>query len=309
MPVPVYVTTCVLAAPSAATSVRNVYGGNLLIGATNNPFTPFGVLPPTPPFDGGFTSVAGHAPGSFAVSVATALKQVSIAVNDPAGFAFGPSFFATQPPLFATFLVQPNFGNAPLSQTLFATNLGPFGSPIRVAIPTPYNATHNTLTVETLNPWDIANGNMEICGGINCFALTATPPFTIQRPFADAGTDLAFFNWKTSGTATAISQLSPSGYKVTISGPGTATLTTTTASVLIPRQMVNISGTSFTPGGLWTLTANDAASNTYANSAVASALGGVTIVMNSVDDNVTTTKIIISFATIAPGSVTISSVL
>jgi hypothetical protein len=301
VPVPIQVSSCVLPGIGAETA-RNVYGGHLLIGATNNQFSLF--APATPPFNGGFTAFAGHAPGTFSVSVTTAAKQQLIAVTDPAGFAFGAAFYANQPPFFSAFSLVQNFGNAPLSATTFSSSaLQPF----RVAVPTPYSSTSNKLTVDTFSLWDVATTNTQICGGLSCFALSATQPLVIQRAFADAGTKLTFFNWKTSGTATAITQVSGGGYKITVSGPGTATITTTVASALTPRQRVVISGSTIFPPSTWTVTAKDAAANTYADSAAAGA-GSVTIEMDSVGNQVTTTQIAISFTTLAPGSMTISTI-
>lgn len=294
-PIPSVVGTCVFSEIGSQT-VRNVYGGHLLIGATNDSFLN---LTPVLPFDGGFTPFAGHAPGAFTVIVPTASTQQSITVTDPAGFAFGARFFFA--PAQGIFSMQPGFGNAPLSATFFATTVA---RTYRILVPTPYSSTSNTLIVDTLNPWDISAANTQLCGGISCFALTAAQPFVIKRPFADAGTNLTYFNWASSGTATAISQASPSGYKVTISGAGTATLTTSTASVLTPRQSVFIDETSAV-GSLWTVTAKDAASNTYSNFGFAVFGNTVTIPMNSVGNTVTTTSITISFPTTAAGSITI----
>jgi hypothetical protein len=299
LPLPFEVSAAVVSG-IGATTVRNVYGGHLLIGATSNAYIL--TAPSLPPFTGGFTAAAGHAPGPLSVTVPTASTQKSIAVTDLAGFAFGAQFFAQQPPFLGAFFLQINFGNAPLSGTNFVTNV--LGSPFRVMVPTPYSATSNKLAVDTFNPWDIASTNEQICGGINCYALTATQPLAIMRPFADAGTKLSFFNWKATGTATAISQNVSGGYNVSVSGAGTATLTTTTASVLVPRQHVTITSNLFTPS-TWTVTAKDAAANTYSSSAVGS-IGSVTIQMDSVGNLIATTQIVISFTTLAPGTVTIS---
>jgi len=131
---------------------------------------------------------------------------------------------------------------------------------------------------------------------------TAPPP--IKRPFADAGTKLTFFNWKPTGTATSITQ-TPSGYSITISGLGTATLTTTTPSVLLPRQRITISGGPSTPT-TFTLTAKDALSNVYTDSGTSN-FGSTIIDMDSVGQTVTTTQIVLSFNTVSAGTVAITS--
>lgn len=301
LPVPFQVSAAVVGG-LGATTVRNVYGGHLLIGATSNAYVL--AAPSLPPFTGGFTTSAGHAPGAFSVTVPTASTQLSIAVTDLAGFAFGAPFFATQPPFLGTFFLQINFGNAPLSATSFVAPTVVF--PLRVIVPTPYNASSNKIAVDTFNPWDIASTNEQLCGGINCYVFTAPQPLAIARPFADAGNKLSFFNWKASGTATAISQNPSGGYNVSISGPGTATLTSTTASHLTARQHVFISSNLLTPS-TWTLTAKDALSNVYSNSAVGS-FGTVTIEMVSVGNLVATTQIVITFTTLAPSTVTIRQI-
>jgi hypothetical protein len=294
-PIPSSVSSCVLAG-NGSTTVYNVYGGHLLIGADNR--NPFSTLAPTPPFNGGFTSFAGHAPGTFSVSVPTGLTQKSIKVTDPAGFAFGAGFFSgpSVSPGLGTFFEKLSVSGASLQASTT--------TPIRISIPATYNSTSNTITVDTLNAWDVSAANQQLCGGISCFALSAAQPFVIRRPFADNGTNLTYFNWKTSGTATAISQVSPNGYKVTISGAGNATLTTTTASVLLPRQQVFIDENSAI-GTTWTVTAKDTAGNTYSNFGPAVFGNTVTVVMNSLGNTVTTTSIAVSFPTTAAGTTTV----
>jgi hypothetical protein len=301
-PVPSLVSSCVIP-ESGSTTIHNVYGGHLLIGATNDKFNV--EVPIATPFDGGFTSFAGAAPGTFATTVTTASTQESVKVTDPAGFAFGAEFFSTQG--LGTFWTQPGFGNAPLSAATFTAVVE--APTFRILIPTPYSSSSNTLTVDKLDPWDISEADTQLCGGVSCFALTATQPFVIKRPFADAGTDIGYFAWKASGTASAISQVTPNppgGYKVTISGAGTATLTTTTASVLEPRQIVFIEAPTVV-SGTWTITAKDSSGNTYTDSAPAEP-GLIEITMDSVGNTVTTTSIAISFTTTAAGSVTIDEI-
>jgi len=284
-----------------AQTVRNVYRGHILVGATNNTFSSF--PPPTPPFNGGFAAFAGHAPGSFSVTVPTALTQKTFAVSDPAGFAFGAAFYNTEPPNFSAFLAQPNFGTAPLSSTTFFSTVT--GGGTEVMVPTPYSSTSNKIIAGTFNIWDIAIANMQICAGVTCWGLGTTAPPPIKRPFADAGTKLTFFNWKPTGTATTITQ-TPGGYSITISGPGTATLTTTTPSVLLARQRITISGGPGTPT-TWTLTAKDALSNIYSNSGTSN-FGSTIIDMDSVGQTVTTTQIVLSFNTVSAGTVAITSI-
>ncbi len=295
-PIPSVVSSCVVIG-NGSTTLHNVYGGHLLIGASNR--NPLSTASPAPPFNGGFTSFAGHAPGAFTVTVPTASTQQAIKVTDPAGFAFGPGFFSSPsvPPGLGTFFTKLSFGNA----TTWQTALSPA---YRIGLPATYNSTNNTVTVDTLNPWDIPVANTQLCGGISCFALSAAQPFVIQRPFADNGTSLAYFNWKPSGTATAVAQVAPNGYKVTISGAGTATLTTTTASLLVPRQSVFIDENSAV-GTIWTVTAKDSGGNTYSNFGAAIFGNTVTVPMASVGNTISTTSVAISFPTSAAGSITI----
>jgi len=296
VPIPSVVGTPCFFAEEGSQTVRNVYGGHVLIGATNDSFLN---VAPVLPFDGGFTSFAGHVPGSFSVIVPTASTQLSIKATDPVGFAFGTGFYFA--PAQGIFSMQPGFGNTPLSATTFQAAVPRI---YRILPPTPYSSTSNTVIVDTFTPWDIAAPNLQLCGGISCFALTAAQPLAIKRPFADGGTDLAYFGWKTSGTATGISQVSPKGYAVKISGAGTATITTTTASLLTPRQSVFIDQNS-AAGTTWTVTAKDAAGNTYSDFGFANSINEVTIPMNSVANMVATTSIAISFTTTAAGTITV----
>jgi hypothetical protein len=300
-PVPSLVNTCIINGDGSTTLLRNVYGGNVLIGATTDNYLGSGT-----PFNGGYASFAGHVPGAFSVTVPTASTQLSIAVDDPAGFAFGTTYFR-RPPV-QPFYVQPAFGNAPLSGTVFSA---PAVAANRIIIPLPFNQSSNTLTVDSFNPWDISAADEQICGGIDCYGFSAKQPLAIMRLFGDNGTALTYFNWTPGGTATAISQITPSGYKVTISGAGTATLTTTTASVLLPRQIVTITGDW--QGELpntWTVTAHDAKGDMYVNSGPGAGAEGIDsagIGMSSVADTTITTTITISFTTTVAGTITIGS--
>ena len=287
-PVPFFVNSFGLAAPSATTHVASAYPGHMLVGATNNRFDG---SPPALPFNGGFASVDVPAgPGTFTFTVPTGSTQKAITVMDNAAFAFGVPFFESQPP-FTLFFEQNSFVDNPLSETFWSTN--EFTQP-RIFIHTPYNATppDNQITVDTFSNWNIPLNDIVVSpgGNIVSYPLNGTTTFTVQRPFSDGGNDLLFNNWKTGGTNTGITQ-GASGYVVTTSGIGTGTLTTTTPWFFLGRQNVIIfgNGSPFSPGSVWTLKATDMSSVAHQNSGIAGPSGFVTIPMGSIE-NITDMK-------------------
>lgn len=306
--VPAAVISCILPNGTGIASLRNVYGGHLLIGVTTNPyaFNLFGLPVSNGAFKGAYVKQSGTAAGATASLTAVAAStSLSISVNDPAGFAFGAPFFSQGGSAFS---MSPNFGTQPLSATQFSNFAA--ASNFRITIPTPYSATSHTLTVDTFNPWDIAPANLQICGGINCYPLNAPQPLQIVRPLADAGTKLTFFKWAVSGVAHAISQKTGGGYSVSVSGAGTGTLSTVTPSALTPRQRIVITN-SFPSGTVFTITAKDAAGNTYQNSAVNAStfgIGSASITMDSVGNQITTKSIALSFTATGPGAFILNSI-
>lgn len=253
--IPSGVSTCLMPFTATGTTVKGVYGGAILLGLTTETYSYNAT--PTATFKGGILKVAGRAAGtSTPETVTTASTARTIALNDPIGFAFGIDGYP--------FSVTPAFGTGELSNTTFA---GP-GSDINggiaaVYVPTTY-ATTKSITIDTFNPYDIALANLDVCSNgmlPGCFAAGTTPPSPIVRVFGDAGTNLAAYNWKGSGTATTVTATG-FGYKVTTSAAGAANLTTTTAAEIVPRQQITIQN-SLGAGVRWTLTAKDASSVSY----------------------------------------------
>lgn len=279
--VPSFINVCALA-NTGQTTLSNVYGGHVLLGATDNLYQ---FQQNAPPYTGGFVSLAGEAPGTKNVTVPTAPAQKTITTNDPAGFAFATGFATLQVPLFT---VGPAFGTGPLGATSFS---GPFGEFSRSSPATNYSSTNNTVTVETFNPFNIPASHLHVCGGISCVPMNFTGTFKVVRPFGDPGTNLTYFNWSVGGTATAIAQ-GTNGYDITTSGAGNATLKTTTPSAFLPSEIVlfedNITGNI-----PWTISATDNNGKTYTNGAIINFRGAVT--MYSVPRIIRTKSITVTF--------------
>jgi hypothetical protein len=293
---PYLVSACILPNPTGGvTTVRNVYSGNMLVGATNNAY-PFGNAAP-PPYTGGWLALAGGAPGTASATVPVASTSFPVVMNDPAGFAFGFGYANK------TFSIQTNFANTPLSQTTFTTSN--YSSGWRGYMPANYASAHNSVSVDTFNPWRITQANVAICAGVNCYALTATQPFAISRPFSDPGTKLAYFNWVKGGVVTGISQ-GAGAYNVTTSGAGSGTLTSTTATVFTPQQQIQIV-TSLPAGTIFTITGKDAALVVYSNSGVCDGYSA-NIVMSSVGNITNITNTVITFHSPAASTYTIGPI-
>jgi len=277
--IPIDVSTCIIPFSATATTIKGVYGGAIILGVTTNPYYTSGAAAST--FKGGTLKVAGRAAGSASETLTTASTALSVLMTDPAGYAFG---VASSP-----FQVIPSFGTTEYSSTTFEPP--GFGNGIsRVTVPTPYSATSHTLTVDTFNPYALPTSDLALCGSFvlpGCFQLNAAQPFVPKRPFTDDGLHLSYFDWKASGGhATAVAaDPTNGGYKVTMSTAGAATLTSTTATALVPRQIIVISN-SLAAGVRWTLTAKDSLSNTYVGTALNASNGygpnAATIEMDSV---------------------------
>ena len=276
---------CVFANINGSLTLRNVYGGHLLLGETTN------VNGGGTSFYGGHLSVTGEAPGAKTYTVPVAATALTFTVNDPAGFAFGPAFYGTA--LLAQdggfFTALPNYGTSLASNTTFGLS-----EPDGVDIPArviakypPYGATspHNQIEVDSFNPYSIPAADMGLCGGISCYTEASTGTLTIVRPFSDAGTKLSYFNYVKSGTITAISQVPALdggiGYNLKFSGPGGGTLKTTTPTALVPNQSLNISFTGAIPDGdKITVEAYDAANSNVYTGVATTLYGGANIRMN-----------------------------
>jgi len=256
--VPSDVYPCPVPNPSGTEQLRNVYGGNLMIGATNDPYDPCGCF--IPPFLGGWTSVAprpaGRTPAPVTVTIAS--TEFPIVVNDPYEAAF--------PLMTAPYAAFPTFGTGALSATNFhPLTYGP--NPYRV-FEEGFTGTQETVDVDTFNPWNVQVANLSLCSIPfpnavlmvlpACFPLSATQPLNLNRTFGDDGSNLSYYGWSLGGIGGTIVQ-DPSGitYDVVPTGAGTLTFTTTTPTALYGRSQITIFN-DLPLGTVWTATVTTA---------------------------------------------------
>ena len=291
---------CVFSNVSGGVTLRNVYGGHLLLGATTNA-NGAGTT-----FFGGHLSVTGEAPGAKTYTIAAPATAATFTVNDPAGFAFGPAFYGTPllPNAGGFFTVQPNYGTSLQSNTAFALY-----EPDQVDIPArviakspPYGATspHNQIEVDTFNAYGVPLADMGLCGGISCYTEASTGALNIVRPFADAGTKLSYFNYVKGGTLAAISQ-GVGGYNLTFSGAGSGTLKTTTSTALLPNQQLDFSLSGLPDGDRITVQAYDAANSNVYTGVATSQFGSAAIRMN-VSQTVNIKEVLITIGYTGPSA-------
>lgn len=271
-PVPSVVRTCSVPNPTGTVSVRNVYGGNLMIGATNDPYDQNTSW--TQPFMGGWATVAPRVPRlpSVPVLVPTASTELALVVNDPYAAAF--------PLSAAPYGVFPTFGTGPLSGTELTAAKHSAIDPFRF-VESGFSGTTETVTIDTFNPWNVPVANLSLCTqpiplfvGMTlpaCIAANAPQPFQITRTFTDDGTNLGYYNWVVGGAGGGSIAADASGetYDVTPAGAGTVTLTTTTPTALFGRTQFAIIN-DLPVGTLWTVSAvgavgHDAHTNSGAN--------------------------------------------
>ena len=288
-PVPSFVLSCSVPNPTGTVAVRNIYGGNLMIGATNDPYDPS--LSWSLPFTGGWLAnppFAAGAPAPFSVPVAS--TAIALQVNDPYAAAF--------PLSAAPFAVFPTFGTAPLSGTELTTPPRSNIDQFRYA-ESPFSGNAATVIIDTFNPWNVAASNLSLCTEPiplsvqmvlpACYAVNGTQPFNITRTFSDDGTNLGYYDWAPGGAGgsggTIVADGSGSGYDVTPAGPGIVTLTTTTPTALFGRSQIEIFN-DLPLGTLWTVTVvtsdlHNAHTNSGANTTCSC---GGTVAIVEIDD-------------------------
>jgi hypothetical protein len=295
-PVPSLVRSCSVPNPSGTVNVRNVYGGNLMIGATNDPYD--ATLSWSPPFNGGWTTAAPRAASGTLgnASVPTASTELAVTVNDP--------YYAAFPLAVAPFGVYPLFGTGPLSATDFSDVKASPIDPFRY-VESGFTGTQETVLIDTFNPWNIPAANLALCdqhaplfvGMVlpSCFQLNATQPFQITRPFTDDGTNLSYYNWSVGGAGgTIVPDGSGTGYDVTPAGAGTVTLATATPTALYARTQFSIVN-DLPLGTVWTVTAVGSSGGAHTNTGKNVSCGcGGTVAFVEMDD-IGNTKTIPSF--------------
>jgi hypothetical protein len=289
-PVPSLVLSCSVPNPTGTVSVRNVYGGNLMIGATNDPYDPSQSW--SLPFAGGWLAnpgfAAAGAPAPLSVPVAS--TELALQVNDPYGVAF--------PLAAAPFAVFPTFGTGPLSGTELTTATR---SPIDQFryVQGPFSGSASTVTIDTFNPWNVAAANLSLCTEPiplsvqmvlpACYAVNAAQPFAITRTFTDDGTNLSYYNWALGGAGGSGGTIVPDGsgstYDVTPAGPGIVTLTTTTPTALFGRSQIEIFN-ELPLGTIWSVTVTTSvnhASHTNSGANTTCSCGGTAAIVE-IDD-------------------------
>jgi hypothetical protein len=253
--VPTDVFACSVPNPTGTEQVRNVYGGNVMIGATNDPYDPNNPNSFMQPFLGGWTSVpprpAGRTPAPVTVTIAS--TEFPVVVNDPYEAAF--------PTMTAPYGAFPTFGTGALSATNF--HQAPAYSPntYRV-VEGGFSGTQETVTVDTFNPWNVSSANLSLCSvpfqyGVAivlpaCFPLSTAQPITLTRTFGDDGTNLSYYNWAVGGAGGSIAPDPTNGYDVAPNA-GTITLSTTTPTALYGRSQLAIFN-DLSVGTVWTAT-------------------------------------------------------
>jgi hypothetical protein len=303
-PVPSTVRSCSVPNATGTTSVRNVYGGNVMVGATNDPYD--SSLSGTPPFTGGWTALAPRAASLTPanVNVATASTELAVVVDDP--------YYAAFPLSVAPFGVYPSFGTGPLSATSFTLAKRSPIDPFRY-VESGFSGTQETVLVDTFNPWNVPSSSLALCAqpvplfvGMvlpPCFPLTSAQPFHVVRPFTDDGTNLTYYNWAVGGASGTIEpDGSGTGYDVTPAGAGTVTLGTTTPTALIARSQFTIVN-DLPVGTVWTVTATGAGGGTFTNSGKNVACGcGGTVAVVELDDLANTKAIAGITLSVDPGN-------
>jgi hypothetical protein len=211
-----------ISAPTGAVTVRNVYGGNLIVGMSAQP----GPTTTGPPYYGGFIGVAGR-PQSNTTSATVPISNttVNMAFVDPQWSNMGSSAVRLKP-------TPTNFGYACAGETCPDA----FGA-YHV---TGTSSTEVTVSMDSWNPFALTGSGWDICTGIDCFPLSNGSQVNSRTPFFDSGTDLPYYNWKPNGGAVTGVTAVPGSYAIAYSGGLSGYIATTTSAWFFPAMVMAV---------------------------------------------------------------------
>jgi len=304
---PSAVTAFFVGQDSNTVTVRNVYGGALILGAKQElTFVSDSVVFVA---HGSNASLAGRAVGSSSQALTTAPGTgANPQFNDPQLTAFGAALIQNaRPPFTASALALPNTGGSvPTYVTKCAANhcpdtLIPFptnGQPTEVE-----QVQNGGLSLDIWSPFGLTAANQQICGPVGCAPLSSAP-LNVRTSFFDPGSNLSYYHWAGSGapgdTTTNVTQVS-TGYAVTHSGTS-GSIVSTTPAIFPAHASAGISCNIV--GGTWTL-------SIVANGVTYTATGiGGALTFPSLPQTVTSSKITFTYQLPAgqgPGTFVVSS--
>ena len=236
-------------AVSGGTVTLPVYGGPLLVGATD-PSQPVGIVQHVPATSGATGTVTLGAMTSTALNVP---------ISDPQAAAFN---------------TQPAVALNVLPGTAFTTNyfsVGPNGSGGAAADPvldtSAFSSTNAAVQVNTWSPFMLPLSDYQLCTVVNqvCAPISSTSNLQVPEDIADDGQHLSYFNWAGTGAATdgttGVTSNVNGGYSIAWSNGTSFSIKTTTTTWLPNYVQLYMGGL---PGQTAvSATATDAGGKTY----------------------------------------------
>jgi hypothetical protein len=260
---------------SGTVTIKNVYGGHLIVGAHNG--VPGANAPPssTPtassaPY-GATIAIAGEGPGPVTESLSLASTLQTVQVVDTQAVAFGAStgYYGSVP----AYNGNPSFGFAVLAGANAAGTIPAYYSQCETNCTTagliqnsqfylgdetvqesaPNASGISTLSYDSWNAFNLPASQIEICGFAACGPLTSSSPVNVTAAFLDNGSNDAVYSWTASTPAGATIANNGGFYAVTYPIPANNTqpLTVTltgTVPVTYGTPPAALKGSVYIPG-------------------------------------------------------------
>jgi len=284
---PAEVEAYLFEAQSGSVTIKNVYGGHLIIGAHN------AVVDQNEEYDdskarktglaakrtasatrtvsdvttepyGANAAIAGEAPGASAQSLTLASSQNTISVIDAQADAFGqtPGNYGQNPGYntygFGVLAGANAAGVIPTYSVDCVSSCDTYGlisgqfSNSAASIGAPGANGAATLTYDAWNAFNIPPAQVELCGFTSCAALSSTSPVNITSAFTDYGENDAVFGWTAGAGVVSISPANEYPYVITYTIPANNTAAVSfTVTGTVPATFgtppVGLLGTVYVP--------------------------------------------------------------
>lgn len=210
---------------SGTVTIKNVYGGHLIVGAHNgvsgNSAQPSSTPTASSAPYGATIAIAGEAPGPVTESLSLASTLQTVQVVDAQAIAFGgtTAYYGSVP----AYNGNPNFGFAVLAGANAAGTIPQYYSACETSCATagliqnsqfylgdetvqesaPNASGISTVSYDAWNAFNIPASQIEICGFAACGPLTSSSPVNVTAAFLDNASNDAVYGWTASAPAGA----------------------------------------------------------------------------------------------------------
>ena len=231
---PSYVQAELYSATSGTITLRNVYGGHIIIGAHNALYPYSGLAKArksgasttrvssakrsttdvTTQTYGATLALVGEAPGASSQTLTLTNTQQTAALSDAQAAAFNDSIgfedFGSYE--FAATALSNAAGNVPTYDVVCPDNncdsygliYSPYGNTDNVGLSAPTNGVE-TMTYDLWNAFNLSTSAVQVCSVTNCTALSSASTINVEGAFTDPGTNPAVYGWAPGGSDATLS--------------------------------------------------------------------------------------------------------